>query len=135
LLISACHAPFSKIPLWSLVAYVVASRLAAWWVESWWFDEVGYGRVYLVLLSTRLALFACGACGVAAVLWLNIRIAWRAENHRRLQRQALESETPALLREHNFEEPERESEMDRYRRWLLVVGAGTGALLGGQRLV
>jgi uncharacterized membrane protein (UPF0182 family) len=125
---------FLKFFFWSLFAYVVASRLAAWWVESWWFDEVGYRRVYLVLLSTRLVLFACGAFGVAAFLWLNIRIAWRAENHRRLQQQALESQTPALpalLREHNFEQPDPnpEPELDRYRIWLVRLGVGILALL------
>ncbi|HEX8234903.1 MAG TPA: UPF0182 family protein [Abditibacteriaceae bacterium] len=118
---------FLKFLFWFLVVYVIASRLAAWWVESWWFDEVGYRRVYLVLLSTRLALFACGAFGVAAFLWLNIRIAWRAENHRRLEEQALEKEVPALLRDQSFEPPE----LERYRHWLVVLGVGAMALLGG----
>src|SRR4028118_952626 len=126
---------FLQFLCWLLAAYIVASRLVAWWVESWWFDEVGYRRVYLTLLSTRLALFACGAVSVAAFLWLDIRIAWRAQEHRRIQ-QALEDEannTPALLRGHNFEqpEPEREPEMERYRRWLLHLGVSTTALVGG----
>jgi uncharacterized membrane protein (UPF0182 family) len=132
---------FLKFLFRFVVAYVVASRLAAWWVESWWFDEVGYRRVYFVLLSTRLVLFACGAFGVAAFLWLNIRIAWRAENQRRLQEQvqeaAHEDEIPALLRgtvlrSHNFEQPEVErSELERYRGWLVGLGLGVAALIGG----
>lgn len=118
---------FLKFLFWLLLAYVVVSRLVAWWVESWWFDEVGYRRVYFVLLSTRLALFACGAFGVAAFLWFNIRIAWRAEKQRRLQEQAREDEIPALLRSHNFEQPE----LERYRGWLVGLSVGIASLIGG----
>jgi uncharacterized membrane protein (UPF0182 family) len=126
-----------QVVFWLFVTFVVASRLVGWWVESWWFDEVGYRRVYLAILSTRLTLFACGAAGVAGFLWLHIRIAWNAENIRRNRQKADQQEAddepvvldepPALLRDHDFQHPE----FDRYRRWLIGFAIGTLSLLGG----
>lgn len=62
---------------WLFAALLFAGRVASWWTEMWWFDEVGYRAVYLKIVGVRLSAFALGAGFCAAVLWWNARLAWR----------------------------------------------------------
>ena len=99
-----------------LVALFVAfSGFASLWTERLWFSSVGFGEVFTTLLSTRVVLFLVFGTLMAAVVALNMALAFRFRPMFR----------PAS--------PEQVS-LDRYRQavtpiriWLL---AGTSALIG-----
>jgi len=105
--------------------FLLMTGLASFWTERLWFESVGYASVFNKLVVTRIGLFAAFGVVMAAVVALNIVIAYR---FRPIFRPA---------------SPEQVS-LDRYRdavtpirRWLtlgvaLIVGAFAGASGAGK---
>jgi uncharacterized membrane protein (UPF0182 family) len=58
---------------WLLLVFIVASRLVAWWTESWWFDEVGYRRWLLHASIGLLSLLGGAVASLNWPLWLRLR--------------------------------------------------------------
>jgi uncharacterized membrane protein (UPF0182 family) len=105
--------------------FLVLTGFASFWTERLWFESVGYASVFSKLVVTRIGMFAAFGAVMAAVVGLNIVIAYR---FRPIFRPA---------------SPEQVS-LDRYRdavtpirRWLtlgvaLIVGAFAGASGAGK---
>ncbi len=60
-----------------LVVLIAGSRLLGMYVQWLWFGEVGYRQVFSTILLTRIVLWATAGAFVAAVLALNLWVAYR----------------------------------------------------------
>src|SRR5437870_11358695 len=61
----------------ALVVLAVLLQLVPLYTDWLWFQEVGYGQVFLTTLSLRGTLFAAVALAVALFLWANLTFAAR----------------------------------------------------------
>jgi len=61
----------------AFVVFILAPTLAGFFVDLWWFREVGYDVVFVRTLVTRLLLFLAGALLAGAMMYLNLTIALR----------------------------------------------------------
>src|SRR2546430_5739342 len=61
----------------ALVVLAVLMQLVPLYTDWLWFQEVGYGQVFLTTLSLRGTLFAAVALTVALFLWANLTLAAR----------------------------------------------------------
>ena len=60
-----------------LLALLVASRLAEWWSEKWWFAALDQSATWWTYLKWRGGAFAIAAPLWFAIVGANIRLAWR----------------------------------------------------------
>ncbi|MDP3968048.1 MAG: UPF0182 family protein [Nocardioides sp.] len=102
-----------------VVAFVLLSAFTGLWTDRLWFQDLGYGGVFTTLISTRVVLFVVFGLLMAAVVAINLWIAYRLR---------------PTFRAHS---PEQAS-LDRYREvvtpirvWLLLGISGAMAVFAG----
>ena len=61
-----------------VVLFITLSAFSSFWTERLWFKSVGYSGVFTTLLWTRIGLFLVFGGVMAAVVGLNLAIAYRA---------------------------------------------------------
>ncbi|MGC9668849.1 UPF0182 family protein [Planosporangium sp. 12N6] len=97
------------------ILFALFDRVINTWTDWLWFDEVRYRQIFAGILTTRLVLFVLFGVGMAAIVALNLYLAYRLR---------------PLLRPHSLEQ----QTLDRYRLLLAPrVGtwiAGFSALVG-----
>ena len=105
-----------RVTLFVLGAVVLLFVFLGWLVDAWtdylWYSEVRYTSIFTTVLWTRVGLFLVFGAVVAALLWVNLWLAYRVR---------------PLLRPHS---PEQQS-LDRYRMLLTPrFGLWIGILAG-----
>lgn len=76
------HVPRGRAPLVvaiaiAFVVFILAPTFAGFFVDLWWFREVGYDVVFIRTLVTKFLLFIAGAALAGAMMYVNLSIALR----------------------------------------------------------
>jgi uncharacterized membrane protein (UPF0182 family) len=115
------HRPPYLIPILAAIIAVIVVFIvfANVWTDFLWFRSIHYGSVFTTMISIRLVLFVLGAALMAAVVGVNIYLAYRFRPTYR----ALSPEQQGLDR--------YRSGLDPYRKLVMGLGLGLLALIAG----
>src|SRR5436190_24187211 len=66
-----------RLVLAAIVLMLILPALDRLVVERWWFQSLGYDRVFFTRIVARLILLAAGGLAAFAIVYTNVRIALR----------------------------------------------------------